>query len=59
MNEYKDYLVNKVPELLQKLKFDAEPGFGIMTAQHMIGHLIWVTKSLVKDYCPFPDQFNR
>lgn len=40
----KDFLVNKVPELLKNLKEDTTPAFGIMTPQHMVEHLTWITK---------------
>lgn len=40
----KDFLVNEVPELLKKLSADTKPDFGLMTAQHMVEHLTWITK---------------
>jgi len=44
----KEFLTNQVPELLKALQADAEPIFGLMTAQHMVEHLVWVTKSSLK-----------
>jgi len=40
----KDFLVNKVPELLKNLKSDTKADFGLMTPQHMVEHLTWITK---------------
>jgi len=40
----KDFLVNEVPELFKNLKEDTKPSFGIMTPQHMVEHLTWITK---------------
>ncbi len=59
MNEHKLYLTETVPLLLEKLKSNDEPGFGIMTAHHMVEHLIWITKSSVKDYGPAPKELNE
>ena len=55
MNEHHKYLVEVVPQLLSQLDSDAIPAFGIMSAQHMVEHLIWVTKSTAKDYGPAPE----
>jgi len=44
----KEFLVNQVPDLLKELKAEAEPNFGLMSPQHMVEHLIWVTKSSLK-----------
>lgn len=44
----KDFLLNDVIPLLNKLKPDTEPNFGLMTAQHMVEHLSWTMKSCVK-----------
>ncbi len=44
----KEFLVNQVPELLKNLRADAAPNFGLMSPQHMVEHLIWVTKSSLK-----------
>ncbi|MEO1257416.1 MAG: hypothetical protein AAFZ15_01420 [Bacteroidota bacterium] len=46
----KEFLTQKVPELLKQLKPDTEPAFGLMTPQHMVEHLTWVAKSSVKRY---------
>ena len=56
MDEHKKYLTETVPQLLKKLRAQDEPVFGIMTAQHMVEHLIWVTKSSVKDFGPPPKE---
>ena len=50
-----DYLKN-VQEQLKGLEADATPAFGVMTPQHMLEHLIWVTKSSIKDFGPAPDR---
>lgn len=55
MTQNQKFLTEQVPELLSRLKADDEPSFGIMTAQHMVEHLIYVTKSSVKDYGPAPE----
>ena len=34
-------MINNAIGLLESLKADARPAFGIMTAQHMVEHLIW------------------
>lgn len=41
----REFLTMQVPELLTKLTESAEAKFGIMTPQHMVEHLSWVTKS--------------
>ena len=45
-----------VPKLLEGLTADLKPAFGVMTPQHMLEHLIWVTKSSIKDFGPAPDR---
>lgn len=59
MSAHKLYLTETVPLLLQHLKATQEPTFGVMTAQHMIEHLIWVAKSSVKDFGPPPEEFTE
>jgi len=59
MNDRKTYLIQRVPELLKGLKADMEPAFGIMSAQHMVEHLVWVTKSTLKDFGPPPEELNE
>lgn len=44
----KEFLTQRVPELLKKLSPDTEPSFGLMTPQHMIEHLTWAVKSSIK-----------
>ncbi len=41
----REFLTMQVPELLTKLASTSEAKFGIMTPQHMVEHLTWVTKS--------------
>ena len=50
----KDYF-EQVPKMLERLNAEAKPAFGVMTPQHMLEHLIWVTKSSIKNYGPAPD----
>jgi len=58
MNAYEEYLTHKVPELLSDLTTDMKPTFGVMTPQHMVEHLIYTSKSTVKDYGPAPEEFT-
>lgn len=46
--KYKDFLMNELPVKLKTLDSSQEPNFGLMTAHHMVEHLIYVTKSMVK-----------
>lgn len=46
--KYKDFLTTELPALLRKLSADQEPNFGLMSAQHMVEHLIYVTKTFMK-----------
>lgn len=46
----RQYLINELPKLLENLKADTAPNFGLMTAQHMVEHLLWVIKSTAKKY---------
>ncbi len=48
MSKHKEYLLRRVPDLLKELRPDTRPTFGIMSPQHMVEHLVWVTKSSVK-----------
>lgn len=59
MQDHIDYFVNSVPQLVAQLKADQEGSFGLMTPQHMIEHLIWVTKSSIKDYGPGPAELTE
>ncbi len=52
----KNYFLNEVPKLIGRLREDHAPTFGIMTPQHMLEHLIWVTKSSIKDMGTPPDE---
>ena len=44
--KYKSFLTTDLPAMLRQLEGHQEPNFGLMTAQHMVEHLIYVTKSL-------------
>lgn len=46
--KYKAFLRTELPSKLRTLPGDQAPNFGIMTAHHMVEHLIYVTKSLAK-----------
>ncbi len=59
MPDYRSYLTEVVPQLLAQLTDEHEPSFGVMTPQHMVEHLIWVTKSSLKDYGPAPTEFSE
>lgn len=45
---YHHFLTQQLPLLLQSLAADRVPKFGIMTPQHMVEHLTWVTKATPK-----------
>jgi len=57
--KYKTYFENDVPKLLSKLHTKTRRAFGLMTPQHMVEHLIWVTKSSVKDMGPAPELLSE
>lgn len=44
-NDRREFLTMQVPQILTNLKEDVVPQFGLMTPQHMVEHLTWVTKS--------------
>ncbi len=44
--KYKDYLTKELPAQLRTLAGTQAPNFGIMTAHHMVEHLIYVTKTM-------------
>lgn len=46
--KHKDFLTKDLPTMFRNLKGDQEPNFGLMTAQHMVEHLIYVMKSMPK-----------
>jgi len=46
--KYKDFLSKELPEKLRTLPSNQAPNFGLMTAHHMIEHLILTTKSMLK-----------
>ncbi len=43
-----EFLTQTLPTLLGRLEASQEPNFGLMSAQHMIEHLIWTTKSFTR-----------
>lgn len=45
---YKDFLLNELPSKLSTFTADQEPNFGLMTAHHIVEHLIFVTKTIQK-----------
>jgi len=49
-SEYKKFLTNEMPERLAKLTSNAQAKFGLMTPQHMVEHLILMTKLSVRQY---------
>ena len=44
------FLLNEAAGLFGRLKADTEPTFGLMTAQHMVEHLIMSIKTSLKRY---------
>ena len=46
--KHKDFLLKELPTQLRTLKENQAPNFGLMTAHHMVEHLIFVTKSIQK-----------
>jgi len=46
--KYKHFLTKELPKKLRTLNGTQPPNFGIMTAHHMVEHLIYVTKSMMK-----------
>ena len=47
MSTHQSFLKEETLLLLQGLKENTEPKFGLMTPQHMVEHLIWVTKTTI------------
>ncbi|HAS47046.1 MAG TPA: hypothetical protein DCS93_41565 [Microscillaceae bacterium] len=50
IDQYKMFLTQQVPQMLEGLEADTKPGWGMMTAQHMLEHLAKITKSSIKSY---------
>ncbi|MEL7220987.1 MAG: hypothetical protein AAGJ93_06690, partial [Bacteroidota bacterium] len=46
--KYQDFITNELPQKLRTLAAEQPPNFGLMTAHHMVEHLIYVTKSMMK-----------
>lgn len=44
----KEFLTQEVINLLQKLDPEQAPNFGLMTPQHMVEHLVLITKTTLK-----------
>lgn len=40
----KDFVLQELAPMLRTLEGTQAPNFGLMTAQHMVEHLVWVTK---------------
>lgn len=52
----REFLTMQVPQILTNLTADTVPKFGLMTPQHMVEHLTWVTKSsLTRNGEPEPE----
>lgn len=45
---YHHFLTQQLPQFLRSLAPDRAPNFGLMTPQHMVEHLTWVTKAVPK-----------
>ena len=48
--EYQKFLKEEMPTRLSKLTEDTLPKFGLMTPQHMVEHLILMTKMAIRIY---------
>jgi len=46
--KYKDFLTKELPKQLNTLSASQAPNFGLMTAHHMVEHLVYITKVLMK-----------
>ena len=46
--KYKSFLTKELPRQLRNLAADQAPNFGMMTAHHMVEHLVYVTKVMMK-----------
>ena len=53
--EYQKFLTVEMPQRLSKLKEDSLPKFGLMTPQHMVEHLILMTKMAIRIYGQAPE----
>ena len=52
---YQTFLTEEIPQRLSNLKEDTLPKFGLMTPQHMVEHLILMTKMAVRIYGDAPE----
>ncbi len=48
--KHKDFFEKDLPQFLQNLAANQAPRFGLMTAQHMVEHLLMTMKTSVKRY---------
>ena len=55
MIDKKEFLTTQIIDAFANLKADTQPQFGLMTAQHMVEHLCYVTKITAKNNGPAPD----
>lgn len=46
--KYQNFILKELPQKLRTLTADQAPNFGLMTAHHMVEHLIYVTKTMMK-----------
>lgn len=58
MRTNKEYLIERVPQLIKELTPTIRPTFGLMSAQHMLEHLVWVSKSTTKQFDPPKEEPN-
>ena len=56
---YKEFLTEEVPAKLRTLSAQQEPNFGLMTAHHMVEHLIYVMKSTAKRRGEPEEELNK
>jgi len=52
---YQHFLREEMPQRLSNLSEDTKPKFGLMTPQHMVEHLILMTKLSVRTYGDAPE----
>ncbi len=59
VHPYTRYIQEESPSILKNLKSDQKPGFGVMTPQHMVEHLIKTVKFSMKTYGEIPEKPNE
>ena len=57
--QYKSFITEEFPRKLRMLKSDQPPNFGLMTAHHMVEHLIFVTKTTMKRHGEPTGELNK